>query len=233
EQVGLAADAMVTDPEALAKHYVPEMTEVIAYFPVINGGQAHVLNMRAPEEPGDYPYICTFPGHWRVMHGVLRVSGSADPVGKKISALSEGAIRIEGESLVSGAEATSGEVVVQGMDRYLDEWSSGRQLWWKGASPGDTLQLAASDLSPGSYEVVLHMTRATDYAIATLQIGDRNREVDFYHTAVAQAAPERFPNVKVGDDGTLAIGIGLKGKNSASRPNYMIGIDRIELVPSQ
>mgnify|MGYP006097013119 FL=1 len=25
------------------------------------------------ETPGDGPYICTFPGHWRAMQGVLRV----------------------------------------------------------------------------------------------------------------------------------------------------------------
>ena len=23
--------------------------------------------------PGAYPYICTFPGHWRIMQGVLTV----------------------------------------------------------------------------------------------------------------------------------------------------------------
>jgi len=27
----------------------------------------------APKEPGDYPYICTFPGHWMAMQGILRV----------------------------------------------------------------------------------------------------------------------------------------------------------------
>ena len=28
---------------------------------------------RAPEEPGRYPYLCTFPGHWMVMNGEMFV----------------------------------------------------------------------------------------------------------------------------------------------------------------
>ncbi len=27
----------------------------------------------APKEPGEYPYVCTFPGHWRLMKGVMTV----------------------------------------------------------------------------------------------------------------------------------------------------------------
>jgi putative heme-binding domain-containing protein len=29
--------------------------------------------MVAPTKPGDYPYVCTFPGHWRTMAGVMHV----------------------------------------------------------------------------------------------------------------------------------------------------------------
>jgi uncharacterized protein len=28
----------------------------------------------APKQAGDYPYICTFPGHWRVMQGMMKVA---------------------------------------------------------------------------------------------------------------------------------------------------------------
>jgi len=31
------------------------------------------LNFTAPSAPGRYPYLCTFPGHWRIMRGVLIV----------------------------------------------------------------------------------------------------------------------------------------------------------------
>ena len=71
--VGDASFAMLNDPQAGEKNYVPELPEVLQIIPVINPGAEHVLHFRAPEKPGDYPYICTFPGHWMAMQGVLRV----------------------------------------------------------------------------------------------------------------------------------------------------------------
>ena len=29
--------------------------------------------MKAPEVPGSYEYVCTYPEHWRVMYGQLLV----------------------------------------------------------------------------------------------------------------------------------------------------------------
>ena len=29
--------------------------------------------LTAPEEPGTYPYLCTFPGHWILMKGEMHV----------------------------------------------------------------------------------------------------------------------------------------------------------------
>src|SRR5206468_1919003 len=31
------------------------------------------LSFTAPKEPGAYPYLCTYPGHWRRMFGALYV----------------------------------------------------------------------------------------------------------------------------------------------------------------
>jgi len=31
------------------------------------------LVFTAPTEPGQYPYICTVPGHWRIMNGIMTV----------------------------------------------------------------------------------------------------------------------------------------------------------------
>ncbi|MGB0581406.1 MAG: DUF6797 domain-containing protein [Limisphaerales bacterium] len=71
--VGDASFTMLSDPEAGKKHYVPELPEVLNFIPVINPGKEHTRYLRAPETPGDYPYICTFPGHWMAMRGILRV----------------------------------------------------------------------------------------------------------------------------------------------------------------
>ncbi len=73
EKVGAASDAFISNPNAAERHYVPEMPEIIDFTPVLNAGEAFIIHRRAPNEPGDYPYICTFPGHWRVMKGILRV----------------------------------------------------------------------------------------------------------------------------------------------------------------
>ena len=27
----------------------------------------------APDKPGDYPFLCTVPGHWRIMNGIMKV----------------------------------------------------------------------------------------------------------------------------------------------------------------
>ncbi len=32
------------------------------------------FDMTIPDEPGDYVYVCTYPGHGQLMHGVLKVT---------------------------------------------------------------------------------------------------------------------------------------------------------------
>lgn len=69
--VGMASFSMLNDPDAGKKHYVPDLDEVLFHIPVIDAGKEHTLTFRAPSQPGRYPYICTFPGHWQAMRGQL------------------------------------------------------------------------------------------------------------------------------------------------------------------
>lgn len=72
--IGTLADKMMLDPKAMAKHYIPESPEILVHSTKLIGiGQTDLLQFTAPTTPGDYPYICTFPGHWRQMNGVLKV----------------------------------------------------------------------------------------------------------------------------------------------------------------
>ncbi|MCM4165728.1 MULTISPECIES: PVC-type heme-binding CxxCH protein [unclassified Arenibacter] len=73
EKVGMAADKMAMDPDGAEKNYVPEMPEVLFATAIINPEEKVVLKFNAPTVPGDYPFICTFPGHWRIMQGVMKV----------------------------------------------------------------------------------------------------------------------------------------------------------------
>jgi azurin len=73
EKVGAAADAMLRDPKASKKHYVPEIPEVLFATEMLGPNEVFTLNFTAPTQLGDYPYVCTFPGHWRMMNGIMRV----------------------------------------------------------------------------------------------------------------------------------------------------------------
>lgn len=75
DTVGTKADMMAGQPDGLEKHYVPDDPGVLHWTPQLTLGVArsHTLRFFAPEEPGEYPYLCTFPGHWRVMRGVMKV----------------------------------------------------------------------------------------------------------------------------------------------------------------
>ena len=74
DAVGALADAMLTDPEGMKKHYVPDTDDIIASSKLLNPGGNEKIEFMAPAEAGDYPYICTFPGHWRLMQGVMKVT---------------------------------------------------------------------------------------------------------------------------------------------------------------
>jgi putative membrane-bound dehydrogenase-like protein len=73
EKIGLAADKMITQPDGKAKNYVPEIPEVLFFSKLVDPGQKVSLKFTAPSEAGNYPYVCTFPGHWRIMNGVMKV----------------------------------------------------------------------------------------------------------------------------------------------------------------
>jgi len=44
----------------------------------VEPGQKETLKFIAPNEPGDYEYVCTFPGHFMVMWGKLAVVKDVD-----------------------------------------------------------------------------------------------------------------------------------------------------------
>ena len=78
-EVGMAANDMAKDPRNANSDFIPrEKSQLILHAAPMIGpsrrAQVHVLRFTAPTEPGIYPYVCTFPGHWVVMNGVLVVA---------------------------------------------------------------------------------------------------------------------------------------------------------------
>lgn len=73
EVVGKAADKMAADPNAAQLNYIPQVSDVLYATPLLNPDETYTLKFKAPTTPGEYPFICTFPGHWRIMQGVMIV----------------------------------------------------------------------------------------------------------------------------------------------------------------
>ena len=73
EKVGAAADALARDPKGADMNYVPQMPEIIAATRLVDPESSESLVFRAPTTPGEYVYICTVPGHWRIMNGIMIV----------------------------------------------------------------------------------------------------------------------------------------------------------------
>jgi len=73
EQVGQAADELAKQPNGVELQYIPNSPDILFSTPLVNPGETHELTFNVPSTPGKYPFICTFPGHWRIMNGIMTV----------------------------------------------------------------------------------------------------------------------------------------------------------------
>ncbi len=74
EEVGLAANEMAKDPAAVKQgQFLPKSSKVLFHTSMLKPESAESLRFTAPKKPGEYPYLCTFPGHWVIMRGVMVV----------------------------------------------------------------------------------------------------------------------------------------------------------------
>jgi azurin len=73
QEVGTKGSAMPPPADPSVKPYVPDSPLVLAATRLLNGGETDRLDFTAPAKPGEYPYLCTFPGHFIRMYGVMLV----------------------------------------------------------------------------------------------------------------------------------------------------------------
>ena len=74
EVVGALANNGLADPDFLTKkNCIPESDDILHHSSLVLPGKSETIEFTAPSEPGDYPYICTYPGHWILMNGVMKV----------------------------------------------------------------------------------------------------------------------------------------------------------------
>jgi azurin len=69
--MGLAMQ-MASAPDGMAKGFIPEAPEILFHTKLLQPNEVEVLEFTAPAA-GDYPYLCTFPGHAVLMNGVMKV----------------------------------------------------------------------------------------------------------------------------------------------------------------
>ena len=72
-KVGDLANKLVAEADGANRHYIPKSDDVILYADVVDPGRQFSVFFRAPTQKGKYPFLCTFPGHWMIMNGVMSV----------------------------------------------------------------------------------------------------------------------------------------------------------------
>jgi putative heme-binding domain-containing protein len=78
EEIGLAAESTATDPAAAERQYVPPSNKVMLASRLLQPRESQKLSFTAPMATGVYPYVCTYPGHWRRMFGAMYVVENLD-----------------------------------------------------------------------------------------------------------------------------------------------------------
>ncbi|MEE3179423.1 MAG: plastocyanin/azurin family copper-binding protein, partial [Verrucomicrobiota bacterium] len=73
ETIGIAANEMAKSPEGVKKHFIPDDKRILHATRLLDPHSSETLRFLAPEKPGIYPYLCTFPGHWVLMKGEMIV----------------------------------------------------------------------------------------------------------------------------------------------------------------
>ena len=74
-QADAVADAaMQLGLDGVAKDYVPAMEAVLYHTSLLQPEASETIYFVAPDEPGAYIFVCTFPGHALTMRGIMRVT---------------------------------------------------------------------------------------------------------------------------------------------------------------
>lgn len=57
------------------EEYVPDHDAILAATGISKPGETVSVTFTTPSEPGEYGYVCTYPGHWATMQGTMIVEG--------------------------------------------------------------------------------------------------------------------------------------------------------------
>ncbi|MCB1210629.1 MAG: cytochrome C precursor, partial [Verrucomicrobiales bacterium] len=69
----IANQALVMGAKGFETGFIPENSNIIWHSKLLDHDGEQVIEFTAPTAPGDYPYMCSFPGHSIIMRGVMHV----------------------------------------------------------------------------------------------------------------------------------------------------------------
>jgi putative heme-binding domain-containing protein len=72
-EIGNLAEAMATQAGAAERGYIPDSSKILLASRLLPPRDSQRLGFVVPAREGVYPYVCTYPGHWRRMYGSLYV----------------------------------------------------------------------------------------------------------------------------------------------------------------
>ncbi|CAN5790982.1 hypothetical protein BH11VER1_BH11VER1_23680 [soil metagenome] len=76
----VAQAAWAMGESGMVKQWIPDHPRVLAHTAMVDPHKEGTLSFNAPETTGEYPFVCTFPGHALVMNGVMKVNVPVPPI---------------------------------------------------------------------------------------------------------------------------------------------------------
>lgn len=74
DTAAMALKQMENPEAALKRNWLPDDPRIWAHSKMLNPHEKEEITFTAPEKPGTYPYVCTFPGHALTMRGELKIA---------------------------------------------------------------------------------------------------------------------------------------------------------------
>ncbi|MCC6670334.1 MAG: DUF2961 domain-containing protein [Planctomycetes bacterium] len=139
---------------------------------------------------------------------------------------------LEGESL-RVLEVSGGRQMPQDLAGFAaGKWSRDTHLWWMDGKPGDRLVLEVPVANPGRQRVKAAFTRAGDYGIVQVWLGDARlgAPIDLYHDGVVPTGEVEL-GVATLAPGPARLVLELVGRNEKAVPRHMVGLDYLRLEP--
>lgn len=162
----------------------------------------------------------------------VTLSGPAAPIDEKTGRVAGAQ---EGETL-KVVEKTAGRAVGQPMGNFRGgRWSGADQLWWTGAVVGDRLSVEIEVPFAGVHDVELVLTRARDYGVFQVSIGNQvlDSGLDLFNSAeVITTGVLTYPGVSL-EQGVQRLTFEIVGANAAAVKSFMLGLDYVRLVSPQ